>query len=55
MSPLKVTNVRMSYETKTKGEQQASKLGLNLAEYIRLIIELDAATNIIEKLKVTEK
>lgn len=44
-------NIRMSIETKLKGEQQASKLGLNLSEYIRLIIELDCATGLISKLK----
>jgi predicted DNA-binding protein len=51
MSPLLTTNIRMSNETKEKGNMQASKLGLNLSEYIRLIIELDSATNLIEKLK----
>lgn len=50
MSPLLTTNIRMSEETKQKGNEQASKLGLNLSEYIRLIIELDAATGLIEKL-----
>lgn len=44
-------NLRMSTETKFKGEQQASKLGLNLSEYIRLIIELDSATGLIKALK----
>jgi len=51
MSPLLTTNIRMSTETKEKGNKQASKLGLNLSEYIRLIIELDSATKLIEKLK----
>lgn len=51
MATSPITNVRMSTDTKAKGEQQAAKLGLNLAEYIRLIIELDAATNIIGRLK----
>lgn len=44
-------NIRMSTETKLKGEQQASKLGLNLSEYIRLIIELDSATGLLGLLK----
>jgi len=44
-------NIRMSKETKLRGEQQASKLGLNLSEYIRLIVELDWATGLIDKLK----
>jgi predicted DNA-binding protein len=48
---LKATNIRMSEETKARGEAQASKLGLNLSEYIRLVIELDSATAIIEKIK----
>jgi len=51
MSPLFTTNIRMSKEMKLQGEQQASKLGLNLAEYIRLIIQLDSATGLINKLK----
>ena len=41
----------MSPDTKLKGEQQAAKLGLNLSEYIRLIIELDSATSLIDRLK----
>jgi len=51
MSPLLTTNIRMSKEMKLKGTEQAAKLGLNLAEYIRLIIKLDAATGLINKLK----
>ena len=51
MSRLEVTNIRMSADMKEKGEKQASKLGLNLAEYVRLIIELDCATSLIERLK----
>ena len=43
-------NIRMSTDTKAKGEQQASKLGLNLSEYVRLIIELDSATGLIDTL-----
>ena len=49
--PLPTTNIRMSKETKEKGNNQASKLGLNLSEYIRLIIELDSATSLIQRLK----
>jgi hypothetical protein len=41
----------MSEEVRAKGEEQASKLGLNLSEYIRLIIALDSATAIIKKIK----
>ena len=51
MSPLLTTNIRMSKEMKLKAEIQASKLGLNLSEYIRLIIELDSATGLIQRLK----
>lgn len=51
MPPLQATNIRMSKDTKEKGEIQAFKLGLNLSEYIRLIIELDSATGLINKLK----
>lgn len=42
------TNIRMSKETKEKGNIQAAKLGLNLSEYIRLIIELDSATELLK-------
>ena len=49
--PLLTTNIRMSKEMKLKGIKQASKLGLNLSEYIRLIIKLDSATSLIERLK----
>ena len=49
--PLLTTNIRMSKEMKLEGENQAYKLGLNLSEYIRLIIELDSATGLIKKLK----
>ena len=43
--------LQMPQETKDKGIDQAAKLGLNLSEYVRLVIELDAATGIIEKLR----
>jgi hypothetical protein len=43
--------VRMSPEERTQGEAQAAKLNLNLSEYIRLIITLDASTEIIKRLK----
>lgn len=46
-----ITNIRMSNEIKEKGTIQAAKLGLNISEYIRLIIELDAATGLIRLLK----
>lgn len=52
------TEIRLSHksdderiEFKDKATLQASKLGLNVAEYIRMIIELDAATGLIQKLK----
>jgi len=52
------SEVRISHKTeeekaefKLKATQQAYKLGLPVAEYIRLIIELDIATNLIERLK----
>ena len=51
MSPLQTTNIRMSTDTKAKGNNQAAKLGLNLSEYIRLIIELDSATSLIQIIK----
>lgn len=51
MEKLFTTNIRMSKEMKIKGEDQAFKLGLNLSEYIRLMITLDGATKLIQKLK----
>lgn len=52
--PSKPIMIRMDDETKTKAEQQASKLGLNISGYVRLIINLDVATNIIEQLRKSE-
>jgi predicted DNA binding CopG/RHH family protein len=43
--------IRMSDETRQLAEIQAAKLGLNVSEYIRLIIHLDSSTNVIERLK----
>lgn len=43
--------IRLGNELIEEGEKQARKLGLNFSEYIRLIIKLDAATNIIRKLQ----
>ena len=48
---LEPTNIRMSEETKKKGNEQAAKLWLNISEYIRLIIELDSSTNLIKLIK----
>lgn len=47
-------NIRATEEEKLKAQQQADKLGLNISDYIKLIINLDAATNIIEKLKASQ-
>lgn len=49
--PMHTKNIRMSYDTQAKGEIQAAKLGINFSEYVRLIIELDSATGLIELLK----
>ena len=43
--------LQMPQETKDKGIDQAAKLGLNLSEYIRLVVELDVATDIVKKLR----
>ena len=58
MPPRIYTEIRISHKTeeektnlKIKANQQATKLGLNISEYIKLIIELDAATNLIVRLK----
>jgi predicted DNA binding CopG/RHH family protein len=42
---------RLSDEEYTKLQQQAARLGLNSSEYIRLIIALDAATEILGRLR----
>jgi antitoxin component of RelBE/YafQ-DinJ toxin-antitoxin module len=47
----KPTMIRMDEEARQKAEEQAAKLGLNISEYIRLIIALDAATDMIKRLK----
>jgi antitoxin component of RelBE/YafQ-DinJ toxin-antitoxin module len=54
MASNKPKMIRMNEDTIKKGEEQAEKLGLNISEYIRLIINLDAATGIIEKLRESE-
>jgi hypothetical protein len=54
MASSKPKMIRMSEDTIKKGEEQAEKLGLNISEYIRLIINLDTATGIIEKLRKSE-
>ena len=41
--------IRMSPETRAKAESQAKKLGLNLSEYVRLLINLDIKINILSK------
>jgi antitoxin component of RelBE/YafQ-DinJ toxin-antitoxin module len=43
--------IRMDKETRRKADEQAAKLGLNLSEYVRLIINIDAATDIIKKMR----
>jgi len=58
MPPRIYTEIRISHKTeeekanlKIKANDQAAKLGLNVSEYIRMIIELDAATGLIVRLK----
>lgn len=42
----------LTEEEKRKAQEQADKLGLNsVSDYIRLIINLDAASGIIKKLR----
>ncbi|HEY5563865.1 MAG TPA: hypothetical protein VIK72_19285 [Clostridiaceae bacterium] len=51
-SPKKeIVNIRMTKEMREQGEKQAAKLGLDLSNYVRMIIILDAQTHIIAKLK----
>ena len=58
MPPRIYTEIRISHKTeeekailKIKASQQATKLGLTVSEYIKMIIELDAATGLIVRLK----
>ncbi|MBU3111982.1 hypothetical protein [Clostridium lacusfryxellense] len=58
MSPRIYSEIRVHHKTdeektnfKEMATKQASKLGLTVADYIRLIIELDSATGLIEQLK----
>jgi hypothetical protein len=44
-------NLILTKEDMTKLSQQAHKLGLKPTEYIRLIINLDVATGMIERMK----
>jgi hypothetical protein len=44
----------LTEEEKNKVQDQAAKLGLDVSGYIRLVINLDAATGIIEKLRKSE-
>jgi len=44
-------DIRLTEEEKEQIQNQASKLGLNVTEYIKLIVKLDTATKIIQKLK----
>jgi antitoxin component of RelBE/YafQ-DinJ toxin-antitoxin module len=44
-------DIRLTDEEKQKAQDQADKLGLSVSDYIRLIINLDSATGIINKLK----
>jgi hypothetical protein len=46
---------RINDEDYEKLQHQASQLGLNASEYIRLIISLDASTEIIKRLKAAQE
>lgn len=58
MPPRIYTEIRISHKTeeekanfKIKGSIQAAKLGVSFSEYIKMIVELDAATGLIVRLK----
>ncbi len=44
-------DIRLTEEEKEQLKQQAEKLGTDITGYIKLIVKLDVATNIIKKLK----
>lgn len=44
-------DIRLSEEEKQKALEQADKLGLSISDYLRLIINLDAATGLIKLIK----
>ena len=43
--------IRVTDEEKEQATLQASKLGLSITDYIKLIIKLDSATSLIKVLK----
>lgn len=47
MSSTSRIDIRLSDREKKKAQEQADKLGLTISEYFRLIVNLDAATNLI--------
>ena len=49
--PMKPRNIRMDDETFSMGAAQGALFGLNLSQYIRMIIHLEPATEIIKRLK----
>jgi len=44
-------DIRLTEQEKQEAILQADKLGLNITDYIKMIIKLDCATGLIEKLK----
>jgi hypothetical protein len=50
MSSTSRLDIRLTEEEKQKARKQAERLGLDISGYIKLIINLDAATGIIKRL-----
>ena len=50
----KLVQMRMSEETREKVEQQSRRFGLNMSEYIRMLIHLDVAAVMMKKIKREE-
>jgi antitoxin component of RelBE/YafQ-DinJ toxin-antitoxin module len=47
-------DIRLTEQEKQQARQQAEQLGLDISGYIKMIIKLDASTNIIKRLKEAE-
>jgi len=44
-------DIRLTDEEKQQAQDQASKFGLSVSDYIRMIIQMDIMTNIVQIIK----
>jgi antitoxin component of RelBE/YafQ-DinJ toxin-antitoxin module len=54
MSSTSRIDIRLSEEEKQQAQVQASKFGLSVSDYIRMLINLDIMTNIVQRIKDDE-